>query len=123
MGEERGMRADARTRTSPVAAVVLTVVTAMLVAVCWAMLASGANAAPNREPYSEESPTVLPTRLDRDRPKPPPEDEILPERTERRPAGAFLPNTGADLALFAVTGVAAVGTGAAVVRRTRRRED
>ena len=64
------------------------------------------------EPYNTQPPTVSPTRTARIN-TPPPERNPLEDPPDT------LPFTGADLTLFLATGVAAVGTGAIVVRRTR----
>lgn len=39
------------------------------------------------------------------------------------PQDSRIPFTGADLSLFVATGAAAVGTGAVIVRRTRRKRE
>lgn len=54
------------------------------------------------------------------------EGEIPPGKvTQPKPPSLKeeLPFTGADLTLFAATGIAAIGTGVVVIRRTRPRDD
>lgn len=59
------------------------------------------------EPYSSATPSIAPTR-------------IVVQHEDPTEPGAVLPFTGADLSLFAATGVAAIATGAFVLRRARR---
>ena len=70
------------------------------------------------DPYATQTPTVLPTLI-RKEPQAPP-DQVEPNRFGDR--GEELPFTGADLTLFVATGLAAIGTGAVIVRRTRSKE-
>ena len=73
------------------------------------MVAGGASA--QEDPYAEETPTVQPTLIIGG------ETEEIPEEP------GSLPLTGADITLFAATGVAAVGTGTLILRRTRSKSD
>ena len=70
------------------------------------------------DPYATQTPTVLPTLI-RKEPQTPP-DHVQPNRFGDR--GEELPFTGADLTLFVATGLAAIGTGAVIVRRTRSKD-
>lgn len=70
-----------------------------------------ATAVAQTDPYSTKTPEVLPTRIED------PDGEVQADVQER---GSSLPFTGADITLFAVTGAAAVGTGAMVVKRSKR---
>ena len=70
------------------------------------------------DPYATQTPTVLPTLI-RKEPNTPP-DQVEPNRFGDR--GEELPFTGADLTLFVATGLAAIGTGAVIVRRTSSEE-
>jgi hypothetical protein len=65
------------------------------------------------DPYTENEPEVLPTRLENEEPQ-----GTSPEAAERTSDGT-LPVTGAELTLFVVTGLAAIKTGATIVRRTK----
>ena len=66
------------------------------------------------DPYSGGGPEVLPTRLEVG------PDDPGPDPATRAPSGGALPVTGAELTLVAVTGLAAIRTGATILRRTRR---
>ena len=77
------------------------------------VLAFPVAAAAQTDPYSENKPEVLPTRLEKEDPR------SAPSGAEDRPAGGVLPVTGAELTLIAVTGLAAIKTGATLVRRTK----
>ncbi|HEU4480985.1 MAG TPA: LPXTG cell wall anchor domain-containing protein [Actinomycetota bacterium] len=80
-----------------------------LTAVMAVTILAGGASAQEEDPYSEETPTVQPTL-------------IIGGETETTEPGS-LPLTGADLTLFAATGLAAVGTGTLIVRRARRSDD
>ena len=102
----------------------LATVGALLLASVWALFYS-APAAAQVDPYSSESPSVLPTRIDRE-----PEGEVGGDAQERGPDEVspsadegVLPFTGGDVVLFAVIGAAAAGTGFVLVRRTRRQDN
>jgi LPXTG-motif cell wall-anchored protein len=86
---------------------VLLLVVALTAIMAVTILAGGASA--QEDPYAEETPTVQPTL-------------IIGGETEETEPGS-LPLTGADLTLFAATGLAAVGTGALIVRRAKPRSD
>lgn len=75
-------------------------------------LASPSAALAQTEPYTRDEPNVMPTRLDRDEPR---EPTSVP--SSREPG--TLPVTGAELTLFVVTGLAAIKTGATLVRRSK----
>lgn len=64
------------------------------------------------DPYSGREPEVLPTRLQNEEPGTSPD-------AAGRSSDETLPATGAELTLFIVTGLAAVRTGATLVRRSR----
>ena len=81
-----------------------------------AIALSSGSASAQVEPYNSTPPTVSPTRTARIN-TPPPERNPLEDPPDT------LPFTGADLTLFLATGVAAVGTGAIVVRRTRPKKN
>jgi hypothetical protein len=81
-----------------------------------ALMLSSGPASAQVEPYPPTPPTVSPTRTARIN-TPPPERNPLEDPPDT------LPFTGADLTLFLATGVAAVGTGAIVVRRTRPKKN
>ena len=86
---------------------VLLLVVALTAVMAVTILAGGASAQ-EEDPYSNETPTVQPTL-------------IIGGDDETQPGS--LPLTGADLTLFAATGLAAVGTGTLIVRRARPRSD
>ena len=91
-------------------------ITGLISTVVATIAISSGSASAQIDPYSSESPTVSPTRTSRIN-TPPPERNPLEDPPDT------LPFTGADLTLFIATGVAAVGTGAIVVRRTRPKKD
>jgi hypothetical protein len=95
---------------------VLLLVTGALAGLVAAIALSSGTASAQVEPYSSSPPTVSPTRTSRINTPP-------PERNPLEDPDNTLPFTGADLTLFLATGVAAVGTGAFVVRRTRPKKD
>ena len=74
------------------------------------------------DPYSGEEPQVLPTRIENTQPEAgTPEDNVAgAEAADRQPSSGVLPFTGADITLFLVTGMAALGTGSMVLRRSSR---
>lgn len=99
-----------------------------------------AGAAAQVDPYSSGSPTtspsVLPTLIETTQPgTPSPDDTVLPTRLTNPPTpeddetlvlgnrqpNNTLPFTGADVTLFVATGLAAIATGAVLVRRSRAR--
>jgi hypothetical protein len=106
------------------AAVVLVLVIALIGALSLGTVA--ANAQTECDPYVEDC-----TQPRREQRRPPNSDvqADLLERGGSQPTGetggqaesGTLPFTGADLTLFVVTGVALVGTGTILVRRTRAR--
>lgn len=65
------------------------------------------------EPYTGNDPEVLPTRLEKEEPG------GSPSEAAGRTSDGALPVTGAELTLFVVTGLAAIKTGATLVRRTK----
>lgn len=81
---------------------------------------AGAQTGPH-DPYSSPSDSVLPSRISTPPPHrrsvpPAPGPHVLPKRPPSN-----LPFTGADVTLFVITGLAAIGTGMVLVRRTRAR--
>ncbi|MGH2755107.1 MAG: hypothetical protein ACRDLB_11825 [Actinomycetota bacterium] len=94
----------------------LLLIIGLLGALVAAITLSSGPASAQVEPYNTQPPTVSPTRTARIN-TPPPERNPLEDPPDT------LPFTGADLTLFLATGVAAVGTGAIVVRRTRPKKD
>lgn len=87
----------------------------MMVFLFAVMLAATASAAP-RERYSDGSSDTKGSTITRQDPQ----SDVL-GGTEG-PQGSALPFTGADITLFVATGLAAIGTGAFIVRRARTRE-
>ena len=85
----------------------------VVLALVGSYLAFPAAALAQTDPYSEEEPRVLPTRLEKEDPS------ETPSRAVERPSGGALPVTGAELTLIAMTGLVAIKTGATLVRRTR----
>ena len=112
MGEAKTVRNTAR--VALLGAVVLVLTTLAVVS----FGASSAGAKPC-DPYVKPCPppTVQPTIIRTDPGQPGEEDRVIPERQPRT-----LPFTGADLTLFAATGVAAIGTGGILLRASRRRK-
>jgi hypothetical protein len=87
-------------------------VAAIFVAVFIAFAAFPSAALAQQESYSENQPDVD-VRFDTQN-----------QPTIEEDAGeGLLPFTGADLTLFVATGLAAIGTGVVVLRRTRPREE
>ena len=82
------------------------------VAILWAGPAQA-----QTEPYGGESPTTEPSVLNDRLTNDTPADDVGGRVLERAPGSGQLPFTGADLALYTVTGLAAVGTGSLIVRR------
>jgi hypothetical protein len=96
--------------------VVLAVVAGLLLATAWTFIYANPAAA-QADPYSSESPSVLPTRISNDK-----DPEIQPNIQGNPPENRdenVLPFTGGDVVLFAVIGAAALGIGFVLVRRTR----
>ncbi len=92
----------------------------LLVVVLFAALLTGlllqGRAVAQQDPYANESPTVLPTRIQQPvGPKDDGGDDVLGTRS----GTGSLPFTGADLTLFVGTGLAAIGTGTLLVRRRK----
>ena len=94
----------------------LLIITGLIGTLVAAITLSSGPASAQVEPYNSVPPTVSPTRTARIN-TPPPERNPLEDPPDT------LPFTGADLTLFLATGVAAVGTGTIVVRRTRPKKD
>ena len=103
----------------------LLIATLLLITVVGGLMVAGAAGAatkgPNNDPYFSPSDTVLPSRISTPPPRthsvvPPNDDQILGKRPP-----SVVPFTGADVTLFIITGVAAIATGAVLVRRTRAR--
>ena len=90
----------------------------MMVFLFAVMLAATATAAP-KERYSDDGPTG--DVITRDSGYSGDSGDVLGGTTED-PQGSALPFTGADITLFVATGLAAIGTGAFIVRRARTRE-
>ena len=100
----------------------------LLVAVVGAMSLASTAAFAQTDPYSGEEPEVLPTTITNDDA---PQDEVLDERIQNddvadagvsdgQPSSSgVLPFTGADLTLFLMTGLAAIGTGSMIVKRAQ----
>jgi hypothetical protein len=107
------------------AAVVLVLVIALIGALSLGTVAANAQTT-ECDPYVEDC--TQPRREQRRPPNPDVQADLL-ERGGSQPTGetggqaesGTLPFTGADLTLFVVTGVALVGTGTILVRRTRAR--
>jgi hypothetical protein len=87
------------------------VVVAISVAILLALAAFSSAALAQQEGYSENQPDVDVRFGTQNQPSIEEEGEGL------------LPFTGADLTLFVATGLAAIGTGVVVLRRTRPREE
>jgi len=97
-----------------------------------ALVTFGGHASAQVDPYSSGSPSISPSLITHTS-TPSPSDsvlgdiekrdddsdpkEILPEVKGKR----VLPITGGDMMLFVATGASMIGTGALVLRRTRRR--
>ena len=96
---------------STLARIELTLAAMLLTAFAFALIWAAPAQAQN-EPYSEETPRVLPTRIEQS------DGEIAGVSTSR-PNSGTLPFTGADITLFLVTGVAGIGTGALLLKRSR----
>ena len=92
---------------------VLLVVGALLVALVVTMSFGGAALAQD-DPYEDDTPTVEDTLFGQDNP-----ESDTGATLETRDSGGALPFTGADITLFVATGLAAIGTGAVIVRRSR----
>ena len=101
--------------------VVLAVVAGLLAASAWTFFYSDPASA-QVDPYSTQTPSVLPTRVTN-----PPDPDIQGDKETDDDVGAVqpddrdgvLPFTGGDVTLFLVIGAAAVTTGYVIVRRTR----
>lgn len=97
-------------------------ITALLIATMAATMVVGPASA-QTDPYNGGSPTIIGTITNTGTPP----EEILPSRhtnippPDIQPNRSGLPFTGADVTLFAATGLALVGTGSLLWRRTRRR--
>lgn len=98
--------------------VALLVVAGLLLAVAWTFFYSGPAQA-QADPYSTQTPKVLPTRITDDNEKRDPVDGDRVQGLEGEDRSGVLPFTGGDVVLFLVIGAAAVGTGSILVRRTR----
>jgi hypothetical protein len=86
----------------------------VMMALVTSSVLSPAAALAQTDPYSTNTPDVLPTRIGNEEPREAPSDP------EERPSNGVLPATGAELTLFVVTGLAAIKTGATLVRRSKR---
>ena len=118
-----------QSKTAHAGKVALLAVASLLVATMW-MLMSSSPVKAQTEPYSSETPSVLPTTITNDDDDTPP-DDVLDERIENdddapedvaadeRENSGVLPFTGGDVVLFLVVGTAAVGTGLLLVRKSR----
>lgn len=85
----------------------------VVVAIGVSSLALPSAALAQTDPYSGNEPEVLPTRLE--------DDDTQPtSQPADRSSGGALPVTGAELTLFVLTGLAAIRTGATLVRRADR---
>lgn len=96
--------------------IVLVAIAALFLGMAW-MFLYGSPAAAQVDPYSTQTPDVLPTRITDDK-EPKIEPDIV-EGSKPEPRDAVLPFTGGDVVLFVLVGAAAVGTGFFIVRRTR----
>ena len=112
-------------KSTNVGRVALVMVASLLVAMMWAFLTSSPAQA-QAEPYSSQTPEVLPTRITNPPENPPEnrnpegnEDDVGAGGEQNRPQSGVLPFTGGDVVLFVVIGAAAVGAGFVLVRRTR----
>ena len=109
---------EAQTVKPGVGKLVLAVVAGLLLATAWTFFYGGPATA-QTDPYSTQTPSVLPTRITDDK-EPRIQPEVQGERTEPQARDdAVLPFTGGDVILFLVIGAAAVGVGFVIVRRTR----
>jgi hypothetical protein len=88
-------------------------VVATAVAILMALGAFSSAALAQQEGYSETQPDVQ-VRFG---------SQNQPSIVEEGEGEGLLPFTGADLTLFVATGLAAIGTGVVVLRRTRPREE
>jgi hypothetical protein len=107
-----GMKSVLRAR------IALGVVTAAL-GLMMVLSMTGAAGAQEKDPYAPKGPNVLPSVIERGEPERPP--AVEPERIPPEDSNNRLPFTGADITLFAATGMAAVVTGGVILRRTRSR--
>lgn len=105
------METQSVTRTA--ARAVLAIVAAMLVAAL-VVVSTAQTSVAQTDPYGNGGPTVKPTLItdDSDPGDPPQENRICCE----------LPFTGGEVTSFLALGLAAIGTGTVLVRRSRRRE-
>ena len=110
-------------KSTNVGKVALVMVASLLVAMMWAFFTSSPAQA-QAEPYSSQTPEVLPTRFTNDNPEETrnpddTDDDVGAGNEQNRPSSGVLPFTGGDVVLFVVIGAAAVGAGFVLVRRTR----
>ena len=101
----------------------LLIATMLVVTIVGGLIVAGtAGAKTPKDPYSSPSDSVHPTRITTPPPRThsvvPPDDQVLGKRPP-----SVVPFTGADVTLFVITGVAAIATGAVLVRRTRARRN
>lgn len=107
---------DAQTVRPGVGRLVLAVVAGLLLATAWTFFYGGPAAA-QADPYSSETPSVLPTRISDDK-DPNIQPDVQGNLAEER-GDSVLPFTGGDVIMFVVIGAAALGVGFVLVRRTR----
>ena len=117
------------------ARVVLILVGMLLVACVASLMGASGVALAQEEPYSRESPSVLPTRIE-GRPPPQPDRTVTVPGREPEPSlpgivpsvepnripanrPGILPFTGAQIVTFALAGLALTGTGMLLVRKSR----